>query len=105
MLFTFHIEHIRAKQHGGSDVHSNLCLACPDCNRHKGPNLAGVDPDTQEVVTLFNPRLDRWDKHFTWNDAQITGLTGCGRATVQLLNMNELERVVMRAALQMRGEL
>jgi 5-methylcytosine-specific restriction endonuclease McrA len=27
-LFTFHIEHIIAKQHGGTDALSNLALAC-----------------------------------------------------------------------------
>ncbi len=28
----FHVEHIRAKQHGGSDDLSNLALACDRCN-------------------------------------------------------------------------
>ena len=28
----FHIEHIVARQHGGSDESSNLALACPECN-------------------------------------------------------------------------
>jgi 5-methylcytosine-specific restriction endonuclease McrA len=36
--FTFHVEHIRARQHQGSDEPSNLALACPDCNAKKGPN-------------------------------------------------------------------
>ena len=27
-LFTFHVEHIVAKQHGGGDSPSNLALAC-----------------------------------------------------------------------------
>ena len=35
-FLTFHIEHIRARQHGGDDDSSNLALACPDCNAHKG---------------------------------------------------------------------
>ena len=34
-FFTFHIEHIRARQHQGSDDPSNLALACPDCNAKK----------------------------------------------------------------------
>ena len=99
LLFTFHIEHIQAKQHGGSDDPSNLCLACPDCNRHKGPNLTAIDPDTREVVPLFNPRLDHWNEHFAWKGAEIVGQTGSGRATVRLLNMNDGERVDMRVAL------
>ncbi len=103
-LFTFHIEHIRAKQHGGEDVRSNLCLACPDCNRHKGPNLSGIDPETQELAPLFNPRSDSWEEHFSWKNAFLIGLTERGRTTVQLLKMNDVERVEMRAALQSRGE-
>ena len=41
-FFRFHIEHIRARQHGGEDVEENLALACPDCNARKGPNLTSV---------------------------------------------------------------
>lgn len=104
-LFTFHIEHIRAKQHGGDDAPSNLALACPDCNRVKGPNLSAVDPMTDEVVPLFNPRLDLWDDHFAWQSAKIVGITATGRATVRLLNMNQEERIEMREELLARGEL
>jgi 5-methylcytosine-specific restriction endonuclease McrA len=102
-FFTFHIEHIRAKQHGGSDDLSNLALACPDCNAHKGPNLTAVDPDTDLVVPLFNPRTDRWDDHFQWLGAQLFGSTSIGRATGRLLEMNDVERVAMRE--ELRGEL
>ena len=42
----FHVEHIIARRHGGSDDPSNLCLACDRCNLHKGPNLNSIDPDT-----------------------------------------------------------
>ncbi|WP_410001711.1 HNH endonuclease [Singulisphaera sp. GP187] len=53
----FHIEHITAKQHGGSDEPENLCVACGRCNSHKkGPNLTGIDPDTGRIEPLFNPR-------------------------------------------------
>jgi len=104
-LFSFHIEHIRAKQHGGDDADSNLCLACPDCNRHKGPNLSSIDPDTQEVTRLFDPRSDKWNEHFSWKAAFLVGQTECGRATVQLLKMNDADRVEMRVAILSRNEL
>jgi 5-methylcytosine-specific restriction endonuclease McrA len=29
------IEHIVARQHGGSDDPANLALACPECNSHR----------------------------------------------------------------------
>jgi 5-methylcytosine-specific restriction endonuclease McrA len=47
---THHIEHIVAKQHGGSDHAENLALACHRCNLRKGPNLTGIDPHTSEVA-------------------------------------------------------
>ncbi len=37
-LSSLHVEHIAAKQHGGTDDPSNLALACIHCNLHKGPN-------------------------------------------------------------------
>jgi hypothetical protein len=102
-FFAFHIEHIRARQHGGGDEPSNLALACPDCNAKKGPNVAAISPDTGGIVELFNPRSHRWDDHFTVVGSEIVGLTEIGRATVQLLDMNENQRVIVRAELQSEG--
>jgi HNH endonuclease len=93
---THHIEHIVAKQHGGSSQPENLALACHRCNLHKGPNLTGVDPITGETARLFNPRMDRWVEHFAWRGVWIEGLTPSGRATVQLLAMNDARRVELR---------
>jgi hypothetical protein len=100
---TFHIEHIRARQHQGEDDPANLALACPDCNFRKGPNLTSTPPDSDEIVPLFNPRVLEWDEHFTMIGPEIVGLTDTGRATVRLLDMNEDERVAMRAELQAEG--
>ncbi|MFL6465210.1 MAG: HNH endonuclease, partial [Bryobacteraceae bacterium] len=47
--FSFQVDHIRAEKHGGETVESNLALACPHCNRHKGPNSAGVDPSSGQL--------------------------------------------------------
>src|ERR1700677_1421335 len=41
----FQIDHIVARQHGGATVSENLALACIHCNRYKGPNIAGIDPE------------------------------------------------------------
>lgn len=98
-FFTFHIEHIRARQHGGGDEASNRALACPDCNAAKGPNIASHDPETDALVGLFNPRLDSWDEHFEVRGALIIGRTAIGRATAQLLAMNDDDRVEMRLEL------
>lgn len=71
----FQIEHIIARQHGGKTESENLALACAFCNRHKGPNISGVDPGSSEVVRLFDPRRQLWSEHFEWNGAVLVGRT------------------------------
>ena len=100
----FHVEHIRARQHGGGDAPGNLALACPRCNAYKGPNLSAVDAANDETVPLFNPRVDHWDDHFTLVGAIITGRTAIGRATAALLDMNAEERIKLRCELLDHGE-
>lgn len=100
----FHVEHIVAKQHRGADELSNLALACPFCNRFKGPNLSAIDPQTNQVVPIFHPRHDRWEDHFETSGITIVGLTPTGRATVLLLEMNDDNRLQIRGALQESGE-
>ncbi|MCO6456843.1 MAG: HNH endonuclease [Pirellulaceae bacterium] len=99
-----HIEHIIARQHGGDDTISNLCLACHRCNAFKGTNLASLDSDTGQVVSLFHPRRQDWLDHFTLRDARIEGRTPTGRATVRLLHMNAARRVQLRAELIRKQE-
>jgi HNH endonuclease len=93
----FHIEHIVPRQHGGTDQEGNLALACHHCNLHKGPNLAGLDPQTGGLTPLFHPRRDKWQDHFARRAGEISGLTAVGRATVRLLKMNENGRIELRA--------
>jgi hypothetical protein len=100
-----HTEHVIAKQHGGIDSADNLALACHRCNLHKGPNLPGIDPMTGEVAPLFHPRSDRWDDHFAFRGAHIVGLSAFGRATIQVLAMNDPRRIELRQELLALGEL
>ncbi|MGA2253967.1 MAG: HNH endonuclease signature motif containing protein [Thermoguttaceae bacterium] len=102
--FTFHVEHVRAKQHHGGDEAENLALACPYCNLHKGPNLSAIDPETGTLVPIFNPRTQTWQEHFAYMGGEIVGRTAVGRATVVLLNMNEEPRLEMRIELLRNGE-
>ncbi len=97
--FRFHVEHIQARQHGAGDDFDNLALACPDCNRHKGPNLTTLDVETNEIVRLFHPRQDAWIEHFAFDGPIIVGKTLVGKATARLLQLNAGERVEMRAQL------
>jgi hypothetical protein len=97
--FAFHVEHITALKHGGSHGLDNLAYSCQHCNLHKGPNLSGIDPDTGLVTTLFHPRQEIWAEHFSIDQFRIVGLTPAGRATVQVLAMNDTDRVQLRAML------
>ena len=46
---TFEIDHVVAEQHGGKTSPANLALACFSCNRRKGSNLGGIDPETLAI--------------------------------------------------------
>jgi hypothetical protein len=60
------IDHIIARQHGGSDEPVNLALCCVRCNQHKGPNIAGLDPEDRILTPLYNPRSEVWGDHFSY---------------------------------------
>lgn len=98
--FEFHIEHVRAKQHRGEDDETNLSLSCPPCNWRKGTNQSAYDPLTNALVKLFNPRCDSWSEHFRMISGFIEGLTAEGRATVELLEMNDPRAVETRDLFQ-----
>jgi 5-methylcytosine-specific restriction endonuclease McrA len=100
----FHIEHIRPRQHGGDDSPDNLALACPNCNWNKGPNISAVDPATDSIVPLFNPRTHSWRDHFFLVKSRVEGRTSTERATVQLLRLNAPDRLEVRHELWLRGE-
>ena len=93
----FHIEHVQAKQHIQNDSLDNLALACPDCNRHKGPNLTTLDPNTREIVLLFHPERDIWSDHFLIEGNFIRGISQIGIATEKLPAFNSDERLEMRS--------
>jgi len=98
---TFHVEHIIAHQHGGLDDADNLCLACSDCNWAKGPNLAGLFDG--KLYALFNPRTQNWHRHFRWEQTILVGKTKTGIVTVQVLNINDPPRVMLRENLLFEG--
>jgi hypothetical protein len=99
----FQIDHIIARQHGGTADEQNLALACIHCNRFKGPNIAGLDPETGELVRLFRPRTDKWTDHFVWDGPELRGRTQIGLVTISVLFINDLEVVALRRALQEEG--
>lgn len=95
----FQIDHIIAKQHGGITHSDNLALSCLHCNKHKGPNIAGLDPLTGSLTPIFHPRIHRWKDHFIWNGAELIGQTTIGRTTIRVLGINHPDYLMLRKAL------
>lgn len=92
-------DHIVAEQHGGKTEAENLALACVHCNRHKGPNIASLDPISGQLTPLFNPRTQIWSDYFALEEAYIRPSTSIGRVTVRLLDLNHPDRLRVRQAL------
>ena len=99
----FEIDHIIAAKHGGLTVARNLALSCFHDNSHKGSNIAGLDPLTGRLTPLFNPRRQKWQRHFRWRGAYVIGRTAIGRVTVNVLNINDPLRVELRETLIEEG--
>lgn len=96
-MHVLEIDHIVPRAAGGTDQEENLWLACRLCNNAKGVKTHGSDLLTKRRVRLFNPRTQRWNRHFHWSDdgSRVIGKTICGRVTVDALNLNnEIARVV-----------
>ncbi|QTA82383.1 HNH endonuclease domain-containing protein [Desulfonema limicola] len=95
----FEIDHIIAVKHGGITEESNLALSCSLCNKHKGSDIASLDKDTGKIVGLFHPRKDKWVEHFQLIGSRIIPLTPVGKVTIQLLQLNSLNRMEERKLL------
>ena len=102
-FYPHEIDHIIAEKHGGETNLDNLALACWRCNRHKGTDIASLDPETGKLTSLFNPRRQVWRKHFSLNDAFIEPLTPEARVTVSLLQINHPDRLAERTILVAKG--
>lgn len=99
----FQIDHVVARKHGGKTTSTNLALACCHCNAHKGPNIAGIDVQSGEMVRLYHPRKDKWATHFKFVGAELVGLSAVGRVTIQVLAMNDPDFRAVRESLAEEG--
>lgn len=98
------VDHVISRKHGGITDLSNLAFSCARCNRAKGTDVGSISPSTGALVRLFNPRIEPWREHFAIDGARLLGLTEVRQVTLQLLRLNDEERIVERAVLQMIGE-
>ncbi len=88
----FAIDHIIPQSlPGSSDDPDNLALACQRCNGYRYNFTTGIDPETEEIIPLFNPRQQKWSHHFIWSvdGLKIIGTTSTGRATCNRLDLND----------------
>lgn len=97
------VDHIVAVKHGGETDAENLALACYLCNKHKGTDLASIDPESGAVTLIYHPRRDIWADHFSVEGCRIVGRTPVGRATTRLLQLNREDRLAERMALDRAG--
>lgn len=102
--FSYQVDHVIARKHGGNDHIDNLAYSCAQCNRFKGSDIASIDPDSGELVFLYNPRAQQWDEHFRIDDFVITPLTPVARATTNLLQFNQIDRLLLRQELASQGK-
>ncbi len=98
-LASHEVDHIIAEKHGGLTEADNLALSCVLCNKHKGSDLASIDPETKKLAPLYHPRQDHWSEHFQLNGAEFIPVTPTGRVTVKLLQLNRSDRVEERKLL------
>jgi len=103
----YNIEHIIPISKGGSNELENLALSCFGCNLKKLDKLSGIDPLTKQETKLYNPRVDKWTTHFTWNKdfTLIIGQTKIGRTSIFILKLNRNELINLRALLVVFGEM
>ncbi|BCM89126.1 hypothetical protein IAD21_00970 [Abditibacteriota bacterium] len=59
----FEIDHIFPQSQGGLSTADNLAYSCPNCNGSKSAAQMGTDPQTNQLVLLFNPRRQLWGDH------------------------------------------
>lgn len=100
---TFPIDHVLPLVLGGLTELSNLALACPRCNAAKWKHAEALDPESGELLPLYNPRTQQWNDHFRWSDADSTiieALSAVGRTTLALLDLNSTQHRTIRALLR-----
>ena len=94
----FEVDHIVTLSKKGEDKPENLALSCRICNFHKLARIQGIDPVTEKVFRLFNPRIDKWEEDFLVDNKtfEIAGKTPIGRVTVEVLSIKSTLQISAR---------
>ena len=97
--FGCEVDHIISLKHDGPTHFENLAYACFICNRHKGSDLGSMLAPNSPLIRFFNPRIDRWHKHFRLEGSILQALTEIGEVTSRILGFNAPERIIERQSL------
>lgn len=95
-VLSFEIDHAFPRKHGGPTTLDNLAYTCIICNRNKGTNIATAEYPSKKIIPLFNPRSDLWSDHFEIDEGEIIGKTEVARATIKILDLNHIDRIIER---------
>lgn len=102
LFFVYQIDHIISIKHGRLTIILNLAFACSLCNQNKGTNL-GTYLLGKRLIRLFNPRTDKWFDHFDILNGEILAKTKIGAAPIKVLDLNNIDRVILRQGLMEIG--
>lgn len=103
LFFSFQIDHIISIKHGGATEFENLAYSCSMCNQNKGSDLGTYLSDSKRLIHLFHPRKDSWQTHFGVDNGVIIGKTKIGLATIKVLDLNDVDRIILRQELRLDG--
>lgn len=95
-FYSFQIDHIISLKHGGETFLDNLALSCLPCNLNKSSDIGTILLPRKIFIRLFNPRIDPWGEHFSIESGKIYPKSSIGEATIKVLKMNEIERIIER---------
>jgi len=98
VILSLEIDHILPISLNGKTTLDNLCASCDKCNKYKKKITEAIDPQTNTLQPLFNPRQQTWQSHFRWDETGtvLIGLTPIGRATIVQLKLNRPEALASR---------
>jgi hypothetical protein len=92
----YQTDHIISRKHGGKTILDNLAHSCSICNNAKGSDLSTFIDNEENLIRLFHPRKDNWFDHFGVEEGLIVPKTEIGAATIKLLRLNDVDRILER---------
>lgn len=99
----FQIDHVISLKHGGLTISDNLAFVCPICNNCKGSDVGILLLEEDIFIRLYNPRKDTWTEHFEVFEGVFVAKNNIGVATIKVLNLNHINRILERLDLIKAG--